>query len=1186
MSGIGDWLRSAGLGKYAARFEEEEITLEVLPHLTESDLSALGLPIGPRRALLVQLARLRAGTEAASSPGASSAPPTSPPQVVQTPTPATPAAITTPTPSTPNTPTAPRAASDSGRVSLSSRAIELLSRGPERRQLSVMFCDLVGSTALAERLDAEDMHALIQTYRAVSGEIVARYGGHVAQYLGDGLMVYFGWPVAHEDAAERGVRAALEMVRAVSEIHASPRLSVRIGIATGTVVVGEAPGLEPTEARLAIGETPNLAARVQSSAQPDEIVIADGTRRLLGEAFSFTDLGPKLLKGFAAPVQLWRVDEARRTAGRFSAAHAGTELSSLVGRDAETAELARLWQAARRGERSIVAIGGEPGIGKSRLLLGLRQQIREPYEELHFQCSPFGVDSALSPFVEQLEQAAQLGRDDSPERRLDKLEALLVAQGVDAAELAPFLAGLLSLPVDRYPPIRLSPQKRKERTFDAVAALALARAKRGPLLLLVEDTHWLDPTSDELLQQLFSRLAGLPVMFVTTHRPERLPTWLGSAGVVSMSLQRLERQHGMRIVLAITRGLALPAEVMEEILARTDGVPLYVEELTKSLLESGFLRKQGETYNLRSSPENFSIPASLRDSLMARLDRLEEHKEIAQIGACFGREFSYRLIERVAPIQGAALEHALARIVEAGLAMQQGTPPAATYVFKHALVQDAAYDSLLRSRRKELHASIALALEGELTSRSVGVEALAHHYTQAGNLDAAIPLWRRAGMLALDRVALREATAHFQRGLGLVGQLAASPERDRLEVSIREPLNAAWTGLRGWAAPEVEDNARAILALTESLALAPPTGEAPSRAEADASNAESRMLAMWWMWTTTITQGRIADSLEWASRMLAEGDRTHDADLELFGHAAMMVQRLLQGDLLASREETEIVLARYDPRRAERWIQLTGHDLRTFVEVYACQLTWMLGYPDQARRASDASTEHARTVGHAFNLVWALTFSAYAYAYARDAAGLDAHLEEAQRLAEEQALAFISLVSVPQARGVGEILEGRPKQAIELLRRGIDGWTSRGGHVRVPFLKAALAEATALDGAPEQALAIVDESLAQIARPGWQEREWLAEALRIRGWILGLLGRPDEAEAELARSIAIARAQAARSWELRSATTLARLLAPHDPARAREILAPVHAWFTEGHDTADLKAARALLDELATAPAA
>ncbi|MBK8256625.1 MAG: AAA family ATPase [Polyangiaceae bacterium] len=1139
-----------GLAKYAARFEDEEITLDVLPHLTESDLTSLGLPIGPRRTLLVQLQRMRSesGSAPPTEPAASSGPPSAP----------VPASV-------------PRSTGDLVRAGSSSRTADHASRGPERRQLSVMFCDLVGSTALSERLDAEELHALIQTYRGVCGDIVGRYGGHVAQYLGDGLMVYFGWPVAHEDSAERGVRAALEMVRAVSEIAATPRLSVRIGIATGTVVVGEAPGLEPTEARLAIGETPNLAARVQAAAQPDEVVIADVTRRLIGEAFAYSDLGQKSLKGIAAPVQLWRVDETRHTGGRFSAAHAGVELSSLVGRDAETAELARLWQRALGGERSIAAIGGEPGIGKSRLLQGLRQHIREPYEEQHFQCSPLGIDSALSPFVEQLEEAAQLARDDSAERRLDKLEALLRAHQLDPAEHAPFLAGLLSLPVDRYPPVRLTPQKRKERTFEAILALIQARARRGPLLVVVEDTHWIDPTSDELLEQLFARLSDLPILFVTTHRPERVPAWIGREGVVSLNLQRLERQHGMRIVLAITHGLTLPPEVMEEILARTDGVPLYVEELTKSLIESGLLRKHGQTYHLHASPENFSIPASLRDSLMARLDRLNEYKEIAQIGACFGREFSYRWMERVAPIHGAPLQEALARIVESGLALQNGTPPTATYVFKHALVQDTAYDSLLRSRRRELHAAIALALEGEITARSVGVESLAHHYTQAGNLDAAIPLWRRAGMLALDRVALREATAHFQRGLGLVGQLPPSPERDRLEVTIREPLNAAWTGLQGWAAAEVGENAQAILRLTDTLADAPSSGE----------SAASRMLAMWWMWTTTITQGRIADSREWASRMLVEGERIADPDFQLFGHAAMMVQRLLQGDLLASRREAEIVLAGYDPRRAERWIQLTGHDLRTFVEVYACQATWMLGYPDEARRASDASVAYARTVGHAFNLVWALTFSAYAYAYARDVDGLAEHLDEAQRLAEEQALAFISLVSVPQARGIGEILAHNPKEAVRLLQIGIEGWTKRGGHVRIPYLKSALAEATARGGSPQEALAIVEESLEQIARPGWHEREWLAESLRIKGWILSQLGRVEEAEAELVRSIEFARNQSARSWELRSALTLARLIAPRDRERARAVLEPVYTWFTEGYNTPDLVEARALLIELA-----
>ncbi len=1145
MSAIREWLEGAGLAKYAARFEEEEITLEILPHLTENDLSGLGLPIGPRRTLLLAIERLKAVGDSTAAIGRSPSRPGSVPGALAPP-------------------------SEPGvRMSGAPRSAEVAVRGPERRQLTVMFCDLVGSTALSVRMDAEELHALIQRYRAACGDVVVRYGGHVAQYLGDGLMAYFGWPVAHEDAAERAVRAALDVVRAVRDLAAEQRLSVRIGIATGTVVVGEAPSLEPTEARLAIGETPNLAARVQAEAQPDQVVITSATRRLLGEAFALSSLGARTLKGFAEPMQLWRVEDARRTGGRFHAAHAGAELASIVGRDAETAVLVRAWDAARGGDRRIVAIGGEPGIGKSRLLQGFRERIArrvggEPCEELHYQCSPFGVNSALSPFVEQLEGAADLQRDDDAERRLDKLEGLLTRCGLDVADHAPFLAPLLSLPTDRYAPVRLSPQKRKERTFDAVAALALARTRSGPLLLLIEDTHWIDPTSDELLQLLFSRTERLPVLFVTTHRPEREPVWLDRAGVIAMALSRLERQHALKIVLAVTGGVALPGEVMDEILARTDGVPLFVEELTKSLLESGVLRQQGETYNLRSAPENFSIPVSLRDSLMARLDRLEDHKEIAQIGACFGREFSYERIDRVAPVHGPALEQALDRLVDSGLAMQHGQPPNATYVFKHALVQDAAYDSLLRSRRRELHAAIAHALEGELASRTIGIEELAHHHTHAGNLEEAIPLWRRAGVLAVDRVALREASAHLQRGLSLVAQLPASEARERAELSIREPLNAAITGLHGWAAPDVGENVESILRLTSSF-----------------GDAESRILALWWMWTTTITQGRIADSREWATRMLEEGESTSDVDLQLFGHAAMMVQLLLQGDLLESRREQEIVLRRYDPKSADRWIQLTGHDLRTFVEVYGCQLTWMLGYPDRARRDSDASTAHARTIGHAFNLVWAITFSAYAYAYSRDREGLVAHLDEADRLAKEQALSFISLVSVPQAMGVAEIIARRPSEAIRLLRQGIDGWSSRGGHVRVPFLKAALAEAMALDGDIDGALVVAGESLEQIARPGWQEREWLAEALRIRGWILSLAGRHEEAEAELWRSVEQARAQAARSWELRSATTLARLLvARGDRAGARALLAPVYAWFTEGFDTIDLVDARTLLDTL------
>lgn len=1120
-SSVAEWLRSINLAQYAPLFADHEITLDVVPHLTEADIDRLQLPIGPRRRLFVQIQALAAAAHAAEN---------------------------VPRPATPQEP-------DSGPFSA------------ERRQLTVMFCDLVGSTAMAEQLDPEELRELMQTYRLACGDVVARYDGYVAQYLGDGLMVYFGWPVAHEDDAERGVRAALEMVEAVKKIGGVRLLAVRIGLATGQVVVGDGTRSDNAEARLAVGGTSNLAARLQALAAPHEVVIAPATYRLVVGAFALTDLGARDLKGIAQAVQVWRVDEASRTTGRFKAAQGGKEVAPLVGRVAESTMLDERWQLARAGEGQIVFIGGQPGIGKSRLTEGLRERITETHTAVQHQCSPFRLNSPLQPFVDQLELAAGFARDDTPEQKLDKLEAMLSASAPQIAHAAPLFAALLSLSTERYPALDLSPRKQKERTLDALAGRIEARARQGPVLMVVEDAHWIDPTSQELLEVLVASLPRLPILLVITHRPEYVPPWSGRPNITHLALNRLERNQGAQLVETVTKGRALPPDVLDEILARTDGVPLFVEEVTRSVLESGLLREVGDKYALQGPLTALAIPASLRDSLMARLDRLGPAKEIAQIGACIGREFSHELLGRVSTLPPLALEASLERLVLAGLVTRRDAPPDATYTFKHALVQDAAYDSLLKTRRCELHGRIARVLESALADRVANnPELLAHHHTQAGHLAQAIPLWRKAGTSAVGRVALKEAVAHFQNGLALIGQLPPSEDRDRLELTIREPLNAAWTGLKGWAAAEVGTNATAILRLAESL-----------------GNAESVLLARWWVWTSTITQGRIADSLPWVQRMLAAGEASDDVDLKIFGHATAMVQDFLHGDLLASRAETDRALALYDARRAERWIQLTGHDLGNFVEVYACQLTWMLGYPDQARRLSDESIAHARAAGHAFNLVWALTFSAYVFAYRREPERFLERVDEAARLAVEQGLAFISEVSVPQARGIAELQNGRPDEAIVLLRRGIERWTEHGGRVRVPYVKSALAEAAALQGDPGGALELINECLAQIELPSSQERLWLAEVLRLKGWMLMRQGRDAEAEAQLRASIACAREQHAKSWELRGATTLARLLASTGRGdEARALLSPIHGWFSEGWDTRDLIEAKALLDALLT----
>ncbi len=1110
---LAEWLQANDLVEFAGLLEQNEVDIKTLEVLTDADLKELGLSFGPRKRILNAIAEYKKSAT-------------------------------------------PRR---SGRESAGSGA------PGERRQLTVMFCDLVGSTALAGRLDPEELRALIQSYRKACGDVAARYEGHVAQYLGDGLMIYFGWPVAHEDDAERGVRAALEMVEAVKAIAATPPLAIRVGLATGPVVVGETSPDANSEGGLAVGETPNLAARLQALAGSGEVVIAPATRRLLGDIFSLTDLGNHILKGVAQPVTLWRVDEAHRGAGRFQAAHAGSQIAPLIGRDEESSLLASRWRYIKEGEGQVVLIGGQAGIGKSRLTQELRGSRRERHTMLHYQCSPYHRNSPLHPFIEQLELAAGFLREDTPEQRLDKLERALGGDAAYIQSVAPLFAALHSLPVARYPARPLSPQKQKEQTLEAMIARVEAMARRAPVLMVVEDIHWVDPTSQELLELLVPRVRAWPVLLVLTYRLEYIPAWVSEPGVTTITLNRLDRRQGARLVDTVTKGRGLPPEVLDEILARTDGVPLFVEELTRSVLESGQLREEGGQYILQGSMAALAIPASLRDSLMARLDRLGPGKEFAQVGACIGREFSFDLLERVTQPGAPALETALEGLLEAGLVTRRDVPPAAVYTFKHALVQDAAYDSLLKTRRSELHARIAQVLARDFSERvATAPEWLAHHLTQAGQLAQAIPLWRKAGILAVARVALKEAVAHFQKGLGLVEQLPASRERDAEELTIREPLNAAFTGLRGWAAPEVSVNAAATLRLAESQ-----------------GNAQSQLLATWWVWSSTITQGRIAESLPWVQRLVAAAATADDPDLRTFGHALAMVQHFLSGELAESRHHANRALALYDPARGERWIGLTGHNLRTFVEVYTCQLIWIQGFPDEARRFSDEIVAHAHADGHAFNLLWAMTFSAYVFAYSREPGRLMERVAAVERLAREQGMTFIYEVSVPQAQGIAEFQQGRMREASSLLRLGIERWTKTGGHVRVPLVKSVLAQAVAQEGDAARALELIDECVAQIERPSGQERLWLAEVLRCKGLILLRLGREAEAETQLRAAIACARQQEARSWELRGATALAALLARRgEHATARELLEPVYSWFTEGSDTPDLVEARALLDGL------
>jgi class 3 adenylate cyclase len=766
---IADWLRGLGLKKYAPAFDENGINWDVLSGLTTDDLKEIGVAaLGDRRRLLAAIAAL--------GEGALPAPP------------------------------AP---------AHSSAAVEA-----ERRQLTVMFCDLVGSTPLSTRLDPEDLRGIIGAYHRCVTEIVEGFGGFIARYMGDGVLVYFGYPQAHEDDAERATRCGLALVDQVPQLDEAEELHARVGIATGLVVVGG----EVVEHDVA-GETPNLAARLQALAEPDTVVIAASTRRLIGDLFECLNLGEIEVRGIAEPVSAWQTLRTSAAASRFEALRSGT--TPLVGRDEELDLLLRRWQQAKLGQGRVVLVSGEPGIGKSRLTAALSLRIEtEPHTRLRYFCSPHHQDSALYPFIGQLERAAGMAREDMTATKLDKLEALL-GDGAEPADLS-LIAEMLSLSGgERFPPLDLSPQRKKERTLAALLRQVQALARRQPLLMIFEDLHWIDPTSRELLDLTVEKITGLPVLLVATYRPEFQPLWVGQSQVTVIALNRLGRSEGATLVVRLAGNPgALPPDIVDEIVERTDGVPLFVEELTKAVIEAGADRGHASISTVPSS--SLAVPATLHASLLGRLDRLgPAAKNVAQAGSAIGCDFSYELLSAAAPLAEPELQEALHRLVEAGLVFQRGLPPAAEYLFKHALVQDTAYSTLLRGPRQTLHRRIAEALEQRFPDFiETRPEIVAHHYGEAAIADKAITYWHLAGKLSVAKSAVREAIAQLRRGLSLLDRLPETRERERLELDIHVTLTTALMAGKGYADPE------AVSALGQMLRRTPSSDPIPSRAAA------------------------------------------------------------------------------------------------------------------------------------------------------------------------------------------------------------------------------------------------------------------------------------------------------------------------------------------------------------------
>jgi class 3 adenylate cyclase/predicted ATPase len=1120
-----DWLRSLGLERYEVAFRENEIDETVLPSLTAEDLKDLGVGIvGHRRKLLDAITALRTDATAKDPSGdAVSSPPSATPE---------------------------------------DRA--------ERRQVTVMFSDLVGSTALSARMDPEDLREVISAYQNCVAETVGRFGGFVAKYMGDGVLVYFGYPQAHEDDAEQAVRAGLDLVAAVTSLKTHTALQTRVGVATGLVVVGDLIGSGASQEQAIVGETPNLAARLQGVAEPNMVVIAEGTRRLLGNLFEFEDLGAKDLKGIAGPVRAWAALRASSAEGRFEALHT-TGLTALVGREEEFELLLRRWSRAKRGEGQVVLLSGEPGIGKSRLTAALLERLAtEPHTRLRYFCSPQRADSAFHPIIDQMERAAGLAHDDKPQARLDKLDAVL-AQTSTSTEDAALFAEMLSLPNDgRYPALDSAPEQRRQRTLEALTSQLAGLARQQPVLMIFEDAHWVDPTSLEVLGRIVDRIKTLPTLLIVTSRPEFNAPWVGQSHVTSLTLNRLGEREAAGIIARLVGSKALPADVLAEIVERTDGIPLFVEEMTKAVLEAESEGAARRTVAAVPSPA-LAVPASLHASLMARLDRLGPAKEVAQIGSAIGREFSHALLALVARKSEAELGSALDRLVQAGLLFRQGVPPHASYLFKHALVQDAAYGTMLREPRRALHARIAEALESRFAETSESQpEILARHCTEAGLIEKAAGLWGKAGQRSLDRSALVEAAAQLTRALEQIATLPGTPALRREQIKLQVALITPLIHVKGYAAAETKAAAKqARLLIEQAEALGEPSEEPLLLFS---------VLYAFWVANFGAFNGDVCRDL--AAQFLALAEKQRATVPLMIGHRIVGSSLLFTGDIAEGRGHFDQALALYDPAEHRSLATRFGQDTRMTLLSYRSLALWLLGCPEAALSDADEALKNSREIGQAATLMFALRITQTTYGLCGNRVATAAHAQELVALAEEKGVPFWKAFGMMN-QGSVLALTGRASGATEMLISGIAAYRTTGATIFLPFYLPHLARAHAELGQFEEAWRCIGQAMraAETTKEKWCE----AEIHRTAGEITLLSPAPDaaKAQAHFERALAIARAQQAKSWELRAATSLARLWRDQGKRQqARELLAPIYGWFSEGFDTRDLKEAKALLDEL------
>jgi class 3 adenylate cyclase/predicted ATPase len=1031
-----------------------------------------------------------------------------------------------------------------------------------------MFCDLAGSSALSTRLDPEDFREIICAYQNTCVAAVDRFRGYLARYVGDGLLIYFGYPESHEDDAERAVRTALDIIKAMPPLNRSlssyqgVELAVRIGIASGLVVAGDIVGESATEQHAVVGQTPNLAARLQSAADSNSVLISSDTRELLGEQFEYEELGPHSFKGFSEPVLAWRVIEPIESVTRFAATRR-RQLVPLIGRQQEVKTLLECWGRAKEGLGQAVLLAGEAGIGKSRLAESFSERIAgEPHAECRYQCYSYHQSSAFYPIIRQLEQAAQYQRLDTAEEKLAKLQRLLVESNCAAQDFLPSLASLLSLPLtEAYEALNVGPKQQKDRTLAVLVDQFLSLARKQPVFALVEDLHWMDPSSRELFDLIWERISGANILLLITTREQHIPlTWSKAAHGSSIILHRFDRDQSAAMVAHMAGDDALSQTLLEEIVQRAEGIPLHVEELTKSILSSGTPSGADGRYHLSGAMR--SLPSSLQASLMARLDQLGPSKRIAQIAAVIGREFSLEMLAEVSCLTSSGLKIGLEKLVQSELIHQCGPVSQPSFIFKHALVQETAHESLLLKERRDLHLRTAEALQRHFPQMAeTQPELLAHHYTQAGNMQRALLFWISAGNRSIARCAFLEAISQFRKALGLLANLPPSEERDERELDVQTALGSAITAISGYAAEEAGAAFDRALALCRKL-----------------DRPEKLFPTLYGVGGFHLMRTELDKTQRIGNEILSHAESYGDATAKLLGFRLLGSTFFLNGKLLSARDHLHQVLELYDIDKHPSMIPFNSEDYLTTGLAYLSLVDTLLGNLDQALDASSRSLEHARKLGHIYSYAYALSFCEFMHQLRGESAVVRQRTAELIELSREQGYPLF-LASARHLQGAALIDDGEIERGLELLQNGTSEYVALGITTYVPFGLGALARALAKAGNSDAAMATINQALAKANNTGEQWSK--AELIRQRGELILTaegFGAAAKAETLFREAMMLARTQGAAFWELRAGTSLAKLWCECGRRLdAHELLAPIYNRFTEGLGTPDVIKAKELL---------